>query len=324
MSVTDWEKAEGYLRRADRILAITHVQPDGDAIGSTLGFAHALRGMGKVVAIADQDRPHPRFNYLAGVKDFKQVPEGKFDLVVSIDSSDLERLGTPYMPAQQGKLPLVVFDHHITNTQFGTLNVVEPQTASCAEVILKLIRRLGAPLTPDIAAALLTGIVTDTLAFRTSNVTPSTLAAAMELMSAGASLTDITREALVLRPLDQIKFLGAGIAAAEMTPEGIVYTRLTRKLRQSVGNTDDRGDAGLVGTLITASEAKIAAAFVELLDGRVEVGFRAAPGYDVSQTAMEFGGGGHPAAAGCTLPGPMRDVVNQVLTRLRQEIRDKG
>ncbi|HQZ23082.1 MAG TPA: DHH family phosphoesterase, partial [Thermoflexales bacterium] len=321
MSNQAWQQAEGYLRRADRILAITHLAPDGDAIGSTLAFAHALRGMGKVVTIASQDRPHSRFDYLAGVKDFKQSPTGNFDLIVSIDSSDLQRLGTAFMPAQHGNLNMVVFDHHITNTQFGTVNVVDPQAASSAEIILKLIHRLNAPITPDIAVALLTGIITDTLAFRTSNTTPSTLAAAMELMNAGASLTDITRNALVLRPLDQIKFLGAGIAAAEATPEGIVYTRLTRKLRAAAGNTDDRGDAGLVGTLITANEAKIAAAFVELADGSVEVGFRAAPGYDVSQVALEFGGGGHPAAAGCTLPGPMRDVVNRVLTRLKQEIR---
>lgn len=312
------------MRRANRILAITHLAPDGDAIGSTLAFAHALRGMGKVVTVASQDRPHSRFDYLAGVQDFKQSPTGQFDLVVSIDSSDLQRLGTAFMPAQHGSLSMVVFDHHITNTQFGTVNVVDPQAASSAEIILKLIHRLNAPVTPDIAAALLTGIITDTLAFRTSNATPSTLAAAMELMNAGASLTDITRNALVLRPLDQIKFLGAGIAAAEATPDGIVYTRLTRKLRTAAGNTDDRGDAGLVGTLITANEAKIAAAFVELADGSVEVGFRAAPGYDVSQVALEFGGGGHPAAAGCTLPGPMRDVVNRVLTRLKQEIRERG
>ncbi len=317
----EWDAAEGYLRRAQHILAITHVSPDGDAIGSLLGFTLAMRGMGKLVTPACQDSAQVRYEYLNGVHEIKQSADGAYDLIVALDSSDLQRLGSVFVPGLHGRLPIVVFDHHVTNTLFGVVNVVEPNVSSTSELVLKLIRRLGLTLTPDIAAALLTGVVTDSLAFRTSSTTPDTLAAAMELMKTGVSLADITRKSLVLRTYDSLKFMAAGIMASQME-DGIVWACITRKLRREIGTREDRGDGNLVGTLITATEARIAAVFVENPDGTIEIGFRSAPGYDVSQVAFELGGGGHPAAAGCTIPGPMRDAVNRVLPRLRQVIRE--
>jgi phosphoesterase RecJ-like protein len=323
MTITNpraWEEAEGYLRRAQRILAITHVQPDGDAIGSLMGFTHAMRGLGKHVTPACQDDPNQRFDYLNGVRDVSRSGEGDFDLIVALDASDLARLGNVFMPVQHANIPMVVFDHHITNTQFGAVNVVEPGLSSTAEVVLLLTRRMNIPLTADIAVALLTGVITDSLAFRTSNTTPDTLAAAMELMQAGAPLVEITRKALTLRSFDSLKMLGMGLNAAQLDGR-VAYALLTRKLRKEMGIREDRGDAGLVGTLITAQEADVAAVFVELPDGNIEIGFRSQPGFDVSQVALELGGGGHPAAAGCTLPGPMRDAVSRVLPRLKQVVR---
>jgi phosphoesterase RecJ-like protein len=328
MTITNpraWEEAEGYLRRAQRILAITHVQPDGDAIGSLMGFTHAMRGLGKHVTPACQDDPNQRFDYLNGVRDVTRdamrLGEGHFDLIVALDASDLGRLGNIFMPVQHANIPMVVFDHHITNTQFGAVNVVEPGLSSTAEVVLMLTRRMNIPLTADIAVALLTGVITDSLAFRTSNTTPDTLAAAMELMRAGAPLVEITRKALVLRSFDSLKMLGMGLNAAQLDGR-VAYALLTRKLRKEMGIREERGDGGLVGTLITAQEADVSAVFVELSDGNIDIGFRAQPGFDVSQVALELGGGGHPAAAGCTLPGPMRDAVSRVLPRLKQLVRE--
>jgi phosphoesterase RecJ-like protein len=316
-----WAEAEGYLRRAQSILAITHVSPDGDAIGSLLGFTHAMRGLGKLVTPACQDQAHPRFDYLKGVRDIRQSGQGEFDLIVSLDSSDLARLGSIFVPAQHGHLPIVVLDHHITNLSFGTVNVVEPAASSTAEVVFALLRRMDVPITADIANALLTGVITDTLAFRTSNTTPDTLAAAMELMRCGGNLQEVTRQALVMRSFDSLRLLGAGLMNARV--EGrLAYATLGRKLRRELGVKEERGDAGLVGMLITAYEVDVAAVFVELANGDIEVGLRAQPGFDVSQTALELGGGGHPAAAGCTLPGPMRDAVNRILPRLKQVIRE--
>jgi len=316
-----WAEAEGLLRRARSILAVTHVSPDGDAIGSLLGFTHALRGLGKTVTPACQDPPHPRFDYLRGARDVRQSAEGHFDLLVALDTSDLARLGTIFLPAQHGHLPMIVIDHHVTNLNFGTVNIVEPAASSTAEIVLKLLKRMALPITPDIASALLTGVITDTLGFRTSNTTSSTLATAVELMQHGASLSEIIRQALVMRSFDSLRLLGAGLSNAKL--EGrLAYATLSQKLRQELGVKEERGDGGLVGTLITAYEVDVAAVFVELTNGEIEVGLRAQPGFDVSQVALELGGGGHAAAAGCTLPGPMRDAVNRVIPRLKQVIRE--
>jgi phosphoesterase RecJ-like protein len=316
-----WAEAEGLLRRAHSILAITHVSPDGDAIGSLLGLTHALRGLGKTVMPACQDAPHPRFSYLSGLHDIHRSAEGHFDLIVALDTSDLARLGTIFLPAQHGHLPMVVIDHHITNLNFGTVNIVEPTASSTAEIVLKLLKRMEVPITPDIASALLTGVITDTLGFRTSNTTSNTLATAIELMQHGASLSEIIRQALVMRSFDSLRLLGAGLSNAKL--EGrLAYATLSQELRQALGVKEERGDGGLVGTLITAYEVDIAAVFVELTTGEIEVGLRAQPGFDVSQVALELGGGGHAAAAGCTLPGPMHHAVDRVIARLKQVIRE--
>jgi bifunctional oligoribonuclease and PAP phosphatase NrnA len=231
----DWADAERALRAASRILAFAHVSPDGDAIGSLLGFTHAMRSQGKHVTAATQDPAHPRFDYLLGVRDIRQQVSGEFDLVVALDSGDQQRLGSVFDSGKYGALPMVQLDHHITNTFFGTVNVVDTTLASTAELVFRLLRQMNIPITHDIAAALLTGVITDTLAFRTSNTTPDTLATAMELMRSGANLQEITRNALVLRSLDQIKLQGAGIVAAQVDGR-IVYSCLTRKLRKELAD----------------------------------------------------------------------------------------
>jgi bifunctional oligoribonuclease and PAP phosphatase NrnA len=311
-----WQEAERLLRASSRILAFAHVSPDGDAIGSLLGFTYAMRSLGKYVQPITQDAPHPRFDYLPGLRDIRQRVDGEFDLVVALDSGDAQRLGAPFRPETHGALPMVQFDHHITNTNFAAVNVVDATVASTCELVLRLIRQMGIALTPEISASLLTGIITDTLAFRTSNTTPDTLASAMELMRHGASLMDVTRQSLVMRSWESIRLQGVGIMATQ-NERGVAYATITRKLRREQGIAEERGDGGLVGVLITANDVKIAAVFSELASGDIEISFRAAPGYDVSQVAVTLGGGGHPAAAGCTLPGPMRDAVNQALPLLR-------
>ena len=318
-SEQDWQQAEQLLRQSKHILAITHVSPDGDAIGSLLGFTHAMRAIGKTVTPACQDKPQLKFAYLSGLNEIRTKVNGNFDLVVGIDSSDLKRLGSVYQNDLHGHLPILVFDHHITNSYYGNVNIVIGEVASAAEIILQLLQRLKIAISPEIASPLLTGLVSDTQAFRTSSTTADSMAAAMILMKAGAPLMEIINKAVVTQPFDNIRVLGEGIRNTKME-DGLAYATISRKLRQELGLKDDRGDGGLVSVLINTHEAKIAAVFTENPEGKIEVSMRSRPGYDVSQVALEFGGGGHAPAAGCTLPGPMRDVVNQVVPQLRRVI----
>jgi phosphoesterase RecJ-like protein len=245
-----------------------------------------------------------------------QQPEGHFDLVVSLDCSDLDRLGTVYDPQALAGIPVVNIDHHTTNVNFGTVNWVDPTAAATAQMLVSLLSTMGITPSVEVATCLLNGIVTDTIGFRTADTTAAVLEATLELMNAGASLPRLTELTFNHRPLSTIRIWS--VALQELELEGrILWSQITQQMRQQIGYQDD-GDAGLVNFLRTANEADMAVIFGELEDGQINVSMRANPGYDVSQVALDLGGGGHPQAAGCTLPGPLPEARSKVLSMLHQ------
>jgi phosphoesterase RecJ-like protein len=158
-------------------------------------------------------------------------------------------------------------------------------------------------------------MVTDTLGFRTANVTPQVMAAAVRTMEAGASLSLVTHYAFNQRPLVELSLLANGLSHIQ-ADDGLAWSEITLADRRVCGYRGD-GDVGLVGMLARTREIHIAAVFVEKEDQRVEIGFRADPGYDVAQLALALGGGGHPAASGCTVEGSLESVKTTVLPLLR-------
>ncbi len=311
------------LRRSRRVLALSHVAPDGDAIGSLLGFgwvlAAAWRAAGaaadRVFVPACADPVPAQLRWLPGSHEIvSEAPPGPWDVVVGLDASDAPRLGRVFQPAGYGSAPVVILDHHITNLQFGALNYVDPSAVATAQIVVDLADALAVPIGPEAATCLLTGLVTDTLGFRTANVTPAVLAVAMRLMEAGASLSEVTGRTLNYRPFSVLRLWGLALADVRLE-HGVAWAVITHEMRQRVA-APANGDGGLVSQLINAPEAAIAAVFVEKPDGQVEIGFRSRPGYDVSQVALSLGGGGHPQAAGCTIPGPLEDAQRRVLPLL--------
>jgi len=258
------------------------------------------------------------FRYIPGTAAIVQDVSDTFDLVIALDSSDLKRLGKfPQMPTF-GNVPLLNIDHHLTNLNFGAVNLVDPQASSTAEVVLRLLEFMACPLDAEIATSLLTGIVTDTRGFRTSNVTIQVMEAVLRLMKAGATLPYITHHGLNRRPTAVILLWRAALTRLQVK-DCIIWTSIPLAMRRAVGYAGN-GDAGLANFLISADDAEVAAVFVESEDGRIEVGLRAVPGCDVAQVALQLGGGGHALAAGCTLPGPLEEVQAQVLTVLRADL----
>ncbi len=304
------------LADAGRILAICHISPDGDAIGSLLGLGLSLRKMGKKVVMACADPVPVIYHHLPHWREIVRSPTGPFDLVISLDCSDLERLGKAYDPEALSGVPIVNIDHHATNVRFGTVNWVDTTAAATAQMLVRLIEALGVPIDRDIATCLLNGILTDTLGFRTSATTPQVMETAIRLMNAGASLSKLTDHIFNHRPLATIRMWS--LALQDLHLEGrILWSQITQSMRRYVGY-EENGDAGLVNFLNTANEADIAVVFDETADGRVNVSMRAGAGYDVSQVALALGGGGHPQAAGCTLRGPLEDVRERVLSLLHR------
>jgi bifunctional oligoribonuclease and PAP phosphatase NrnA len=204
------------LRRGGRVLAISHVAPDGDAIGSLLGFGWVLRSadpdgfaqFARKLTLACADPVPTQYEWLPGASEIISAPSaGPWDVVVGLDASDGARLGSPFRPVCCGPAPVVIIDHHITNLRFGTLNHVVPAAAT-SQIVVELADTLGAPISREAATCLLTGLVTDTLGFRTNNVTPQVMAVAMRLMEAGASLAEVTERTLNHKPLNTLRLWG--------------------------------------------------------------------------------------------------------------------
>jgi len=310
------------LASARRPLLIAHASPDGDAIGSLTALGYMLYQMGKDPILACQDKAPGTFNFLPFYDRITQkVDEANADLIIALDSSDPTRMGSIYDEAQFADLPLIVIDHHITNVYFGDVNWVEPGCCATAELIFHLARTLNEPLDKSLSTALLTGIVTDTRGFRTSNVTPAVMHITGQLLDAGAPLAMITERTLDTRSMALIQLWGRALDTVALA-DGVISAVNTVDMRRDLGGLI-RAE-GLVSFILGAEEAKVAAVFTEMPEGKVECSFRALPGYDVAQIAFDFGGGGHPPAAGCTIDGDLPGVRREVVARLQEVVRAKA
>lgn len=308
------------IQAAKRILVVSHIRPDGDAIGSLMGLGLALIQAGKEVRMALVDGLPQNFRFLPGSD---QIHRGtgsldSFDYVIVVDCSDLLRVGSLAngRPLLGDRVPDLNIDHHITNLNFARLNLVAPEQVATAAIIALNLPFWGLSYNQSIATALLTGIVTDTIGFRTSNVTPQALRLAAMLMEHGADLPEIYTLALVSKTFEAAQYWGLGLGKLQRENDGdLVWTTLSlddRQAAQYPGNDD----ADLVNMLSTV-DGEIAVIFVEQKNGHVKVSWRSRSGYDVSKIALQFGGGGHAAAAGADISGELEFVQEQVLKATR-------
>jgi phosphoesterase RecJ-like protein len=294
---------------------ITHVSPDSDAIGSLLGLTHGLRLLGKSAIPACSDPLLDRFDILPGNTEVVSRAAGRFDLALSLDCGDEQRLGAVWTNRPAPRPFLINIDHHLSNTRFGQINWIDPSAASTAEMVLQLLDDLGVALTQDIATCVLYGIVGDTLGFRTPNTTPLQLKYAERCMEAGASLHVSIDQQFNQRPQALVCLWGKAISALKIK-DRIAYTAISKAMRDACGM--DTTDLGLSSFLISINEVDRAAVLVEKNDGQVEISLRAKQGHNVSQAAVALGGGGHTLAAGATIDGPLDAAVKRVLTALKE------
>jgi bifunctional oligoribonuclease and PAP phosphatase NrnA len=308
------------IKRARRILLVTHVGPDGDAIGSLLGLGSLLRAQGKEVTAACKDPVPEKYSFLPGSDEVVQEAAGPYDLVISLDCCDRERMGD-VVSESLAALPLINIDHHVTNGRFGTINWVDASAVATAQMVLTLAEALGWPVTRKVAICLLNGLVTDTRSFRTSNVDMAAMRAVLRLIEAGASLPEIAQQALEQRPLASVRLWADAVDGLRLE-DGILWTSVTLAMRQRWGMGED-DFSGLANSLSGIREARVVVVFTERDNGLIDVSMRASPGVDVAQAALRLGGGGHPQAAGCTLEGDVPQVQERVLEEVRRSLSEQ-
>jgi phosphoesterase RecJ-like protein len=316
----DWEKANSLVADAGTILVLTHVGPDGDAIGSMLGLAHALRRQGKTVITAVDGGVPGDLAFIPGSESVHASLNGApVDLTIAVDCGDETRMGEVGQVALKSSAPLINLDHHGTNTLFGTANLVDLNTVAAAEGVLDWLDRLGFDLDQTTAHCLLTGIITDTLCFRTDNVTGETLGKAQRLMVHGAPLAEIVYRTVSRKSYAALR-LWARVMPSVRLEDHVIWAVITQVMFKDV-DYPGWDDAGLVGTLAKTEEAYISAVFKEKPDGGIEIGFRAVPGFDTASVAVLLGGGGHKLASGATVHESLDTLVPRVIEMLKAEVR---
>lgn len=304
------------ITQAQRIFIVTHADPDGDAIGSLLGLGWALASLGKEVTLACADGVPAPFRFLPGSEDVVTIGPAGHDLVIGLDASEPSRYGDAYHPQRYADIPLLVIDHHVTNEGFGTVDLINPDAAATAEMLFELIQALGVKVDSRMATCLLAGLLTDTQGFRTANTTSRTLGVAMRLMEAGASLAELTHQLFETRSLASLRVLGRALSEMHLESR-ILWSEISQATLRECQATP--GDAsGIVNVLSSARDADVAVVFREKSDGSVDVGMRSAPGINLAFVALRLGGGGHPQAAGCLLPGPLPAARARVLRELHR------
>ena len=315
MTLTTIELKER-LGAAERPVVLSHVRPDGDAVGALLAVSEALRAAGKAATPVLISGVPRAFTFLEGAASVQtRVPHDP-DLLICVDCSDLARTG---LAAEHLPRPVDVnIDHHPTNEHFAAYNLVDVRAAATTEILYQWLPEMGLPLSDSVVASLMTGLVTDTIGFRTSSVTPASLRVAADLLELGAPLQDIYERALSRMSFVAARYWGAGLAQMDRD-DGLVWATLTLEDRRRVGYPGS-DDADLVNVLTTIEGAQAVVLFVEQPKEQVKISWRSKPGLDVSRLASQFGGGGHAAAAGAMIDGGLDDVRRRVLDATRKAL----
>ncbi len=306
------DQARLRLQDAQSLLVVSHLRPDGDAICSVLGLGLALQAAGKQVQMVLSDGLPEGFDHLPGVEQIARVAQAPADLVIAVDAAAQERTGEALRQHPQVHVNI---DHHITNTLFGELNLIDPDSVATCAMLAEHLPALGLDFAPGVSEALLTGILTDTIGFHTSNMNPKALRIAADLVERGADLPELYERALLRRSFEALRYWGAGLSSLQREG-GLVWASLTLEDRMAAGYPAN-DDAELVNNIAFVEGAAVVVLFVEQHDNQVKMSWRSRGVIDVSRIAAEFGGGGHVAAAGANLSGSLAQVQEQVLQATR-------
>ena len=302
------------LKKADDLVILTHQYPDGDTVGSAFALCRALRKLGKRANVIINGRLDKKFDFLM---DNYEEQDFKYKTVVTVDIAAQQLLGD--LEEDFGDKIDICIDHHASNNMPAKLSYVDTKAAN-AENVLELIRLLGVPFDPDMANAIYTGICTDTGCFKFSNVNSATMRAAADMMDEGCDSSEINRVMFDLKSMARIRMEKAVLDSLTLHADGkiaVVNTTLAMEKETGVGDTDMDGIASIPRQI---EGVIIGITIKEKDDGRYRISIRTLNGCDASRIGAEFGGGGHHAAAGCTLTGTFYDVKSRIVEAAKAEL----
>jgi phosphoesterase RecJ-like protein len=312
--VNDLEQLVSHIHRGTRFFVSSHQRPDGDAIGSAVGFALALRELGKQADVVMDGVP-PHFLQPFPAVDQIRVTRAVSDVVdgsIIMECSSIDRTGV----AGLDRSPVLNIDHHVGNTQYGTINWIDESAAACTELVFTLIEALGIRMTPDIATHVYLGLLTDTGSFRFSHITPRSFEIARRCVEAGANPQWIARTHYDSSTLGRVKIFGQVLNTMQLDRSGrVALLTMTHASAAAAGATYDDTD-GIINFPLSVKDIQAVGFIKEAEDGEWRVSMRSKGDIDVGAIARAHGGGGHKNAAGCSARGPLDAVQQQFLSLL--------
>jgi bifunctional oligoribonuclease and PAP phosphatase NrnA len=290
-----------------------HQRPDGDTLGSALAIAHVLRRYGKDVVVLSEDGVPEGYHFIPESETVLASTDRRdFDFGVLVDCEGVKRIGSAQDAILAAK-STACFDHHVPNGGFGEVRVIDPGASSTAELVTEFIEANEIEIDEILATQLMSGLVADTGAFRFANATPRTFDVAARLVECGAKPSVIAREVYESKSMRSMRLLGRALDSLQTDPSGrVVWATVSRQDMDDLGATD--GDTESIVNLVRwVKGPEVAILFRETKPNSIRISLRSADGTDVDAIARVFGGGGHQAAAGCTVEAPLRDAVKRVV-----------
>lgn len=303
-----------------RFLLTSHARPDGDAIGSQLAMAFALRALGKDVRLVNADAAPAPFAGLPGVADIDVSThyDGDIDTVIVMECSDLAR---PGVTGLEGRF-IINIDHHLGNTGYGQLNWYDASAAACTELVCDLIDALGVPLSVEMATHVYLGILTDTGSFHHSHITARTFEICRRTAEAGVDAAAIARQVFDNNSFGKLKLIGALLDGMRIEADGrVAVLTMDRGTLQQAGARDDDAE-GIINLPLATRDIRCVVLFKPVDPGEVRVSLRSKDDIDVRAVAAAYGGGGHKNAAGLTVAGQLADIREEIIARAAQAVED--
>ena len=319
-------KTARLLIDSKKVVLASHLNPDGDALGSLLALTHLLKTMGKEATPISTDGVPAIYQWMPGSEWVVTGSEDRdFDLAIVVDAGAIERIGSSQLSTIHSAKTLIDIDHHVADTVFGDVRILDSTSASTAEIICRLIKTLNRLskrewMSEEIADCLMTGVITDTGSFKYPNTTPSTFKTAAYLQSFGAKSASINELVYENRSLASLKLQARALNSLQISADGkVAWTYVSARDIEECG-ASDADTEGIVGLVRAIDTVQVALFFREIVGKKIRISLRAREGSDVNKIANIFGGGGHRLAAGCSIEPPLEESMKLVVAEAVRQV----
>lgn len=306
------------LLQAKRVLVGTHLNPDGDALGSALGFSLWLDALGVPNEVLNHHDSPRNLRFLPGVDRVRREPSAPADFGVVLDLDATHRLGStqPFFDT----LPFALIDHHIPHESPGEIRIVHTDAAATALIVARMLEEAGETITPDMATCFYTGIVTDTGSFRFRNTSAEALSTAAILLERGADFVTVSEHVFQSRRLASARLLGGLLETMTLEKDERLAWGSVSQADFATADANDDDTEGFVNELLSIDTVQIAALLRETKPDVVRCSIRSRGTVDVAEAVRVFGGGGHRNAAGCNFDLPLAEAEQLLVGRLRETL----